>query len=541
MKGDDDLGPDRGDEFQTDDEENQAEGIFENLDDDTESDATASSRNLSINMDLNNPKWPQSYRQSMDMLTSVGSPSISFLRGSSLTEIYSSISTTFNRPQVSQCDSSLSKPFIFETSELKEELPTSTEPVRLSASTCSKFSYSEFPPPADRQCSFAQAVLNGTNILCGIGLLTTPYAVKQGGWLSLLLLVMFGIICCYTGILLQKCLESCPGLQTYPDIGEAAFGVAGRLGTSIILYLELYACCVEFIIMMSDNLASLFPNTYISLAGIDLDSQQIFSIVATLAVLPTVWLRNLSLVSYVSVGGIFASILVAFCLLWVGVVDQVGFHPGGKAFNLSNLPATIGIYGFAFAGHSVFPNVYSSMKEPSQFPAVLMTSFGFCFLMYIGIAVTGFLIFGDSVKSQYTLNMPKELPASGIAAWTTVVIPLTKYPLTLLPVALSIEELLPSPKLQSYAVSILLRTILVFSTLAVALSVPFFGSVLALIGSLTAMLVALILPCACYLKILNCRISKIEMASCIFIMVMGSVCSLIGTYSAIVRIAGKVD
>lgn len=47
-------------------------------------------------------------------------------------------------------------------------------------------------------------------------------------------------------------------------------------------------------------------------------------------------------------------------------------------------------------------------------------SFVFCFLMYIGVAACGFLMFGNSVKSQFTLSMPKVLVASKIATWTMV-------------------------------------------------------------------------------------------------------------------------
>lgn len=68
----------------------------------------------------------------------------------------------------------------------------------------------------------------GMNVLAGVGVLTTPYAVKEGGWLGLLLLFVLSAICCYTGILLRRCLESAPGLATYPDIGQAAFGNTGR-------------------------------------------------------------------------------------------------------------------------------------------------------------------------------------------------------------------------------------------------------------------------------------------------------------------------
>ncbi|KAI4356491.1 hypothetical protein L6164_000513 [Bauhinia variegata] len=531
LDDDEDLGrPDRVEAFQTDDEENQAERAH--LDDDTDSDSSSPSTKLSISVDAT--IWPQSYRQSMDMLTSVTPPPVSFLRNTASTGAISFLSSAYKRSQVGQSESSLIDPLIPSTSSIKEEEPTL---VQGHFSSCSKFSYSELPPP-QKQCSFAQSVLNGTNILCGLGLLTTPYALKQGGWFSLTILLMFAIMCYNTGILLRRCLDSSPGLETYPDIGQAAFGSAGRLGISIALYLELYASCVEYIILMTDNLCSIFPNTQMRIAGIDFDAQQTLAIIVALVVLPTVWLRNLSLLSYLSVGGIFASILVTTSLFWVGV-DQVGFHPGGKAIDLANLSVTIGLYGFGFAGHSVFPNIYSSMKEPSKFPAVLMISFGFCFVMYTGVAIAGYLMFGDSIKTQYTLNMPQELYASKIAVWTTIVIPLNKFALTLLPVALSIEELLPSPKLRNYATSVVVRTLLVFSCLVVALTFPYFGAVMALIGSALAMSVALVIPCASYLKIFNGRLSKTEVGKCFLIIVVGVVCALLGTYSAITRLASK--
>ncbi|EFH60987.1 hypothetical protein ARALYDRAFT_897088 [Arabidopsis lyrata subsp. lyrata] len=55
---------------------------------------------------------------------------------------------------------------------------------------------------------------------------------------------------------------------------------------------------------------------------------------------------------------------------------------------------------------------------------------------------------------------------------------MTKYALSLTPIVLSLEELIPSSiKMRSYGVSMFVRTILVLYTLVVALTFPFFGKI----------------------------------------------------------------
>ncbi|MED6177843.1 hypothetical protein PIB30_101819, partial [Stylosanthes scabra] len=60
MKLEEDLGPDREDDFQTDDEENQGSRVFDdNLDYDSESDSSVISPKMSNENIV--PSWPQSY------------------------------------------------------------------------------------------------------------------------------------------------------------------------------------------------------------------------------------------------------------------------------------------------------------------------------------------------------------------------------------------------------------------------------------------------------------------------------------------------
>ncbi|KAK4430953.1 Amino acid transporter AVT1B [Sesamum alatum] len=109
------------------------------------------------------------------------------------------------------------------------------------------------------------------------------------------------------------------------------------------------------------------------------------------------------------------------------------------------------------------------------------------------------------------------------------------------PVAMSLEELIPSTHAKSLIYSILIRTGLVISTLLVGLTIPFFGLVMALIGSLLTMLVTLILPCACYLSILRGKINLFQIGLCVLVIGVGVVSSGLGTYSALSQIVNQLS
>ncbi|XP_076923967.1 amino acid transporter AVT1C-like [Bidens hawaiensis] len=486
-----------------------------------------------------NPSWPQSYRQSIDMYSSVPSPTLNFLGTPTLSRLGSSfLLSSITKRHTPEILPSLSKPFLPQQSQ--ERLSSHSLPPRGSSakrlSHYQKSSKAVHELPLSRQSSFGQSVINGVNVLCGVGILSTPYAVKEGGWIGLILLFVFGALSFYTGILLRNCLDSQPGLETYPDIGQAAFGTRGRLIISIILYVELYACCIEYVILESDNLSSLFPNAHINFGGSILSAHYLFAILITIVVLPTVWLRDMSVLSYISVGGVIASLLVAICLFWVSLVDKVGYQvETTKAFNLSGFPVALGLYGYCYSGHAIFPNIYTSMADRKQFPMVLFASFGICAVLYAAVAVMGYLMFGELTESQFTLNLPTNLIASKVAVWTTVVNPFTKYALTISPVAMSLEELIPSKRM-NHTYSILIRTGLVISILVVALTIPFFGLVMSLVGSLLTMLVTLILPCVCFLSILKGKITRFQGSLCALIIVVGIMSSIIGTYTSVMEI-----
>ncbi|CAN6228412.1 unnamed protein product [Urochloa humidicola] len=394
--------------------------------------------------------------------------------------------------------------------------------------------------------SFVQTCLNGLNALSGVGLLSVPYALSEGGWLSLALLVAVAAICWYTGLLLQRCMAADPGaLRTYPDIGERAFGRGGRLLVSAFMYAELYLVAIGFLILDGDNLDKLFPGARVTLGPISLAGRRLFIVLVALVVAPTTWLRGLGVLSYVSATGVFASLLIVLSVLWAATFDGVGFSaPGTVALRPAGIPTALGLYTFCYCGHAVFPTLYTSMKEKSQFPKMLAVCFVLCTLNYGSMAVLGYLMYGGGVESQVTLNLPAARVSSKVAIFTTLINPLSKYALVVTPIATAVEERIlrggssgPPP---ARAVSVAVRTLLVLSTVAVALAVPFFAHLMALVGSLLSVGACMLLPCACYVRVFGPPRRAAEAAAIVAILALGSMVVVTGTYSSVVQITHEL-
>ena len=131
----------------------------------------------------------------------------------------------------------------------------------------------------------------------GIDLITIPYTLSQAGWLGLCLLLAMAFTTCYTGLPLQRCLESNPSIKTYPDKGYHAFGRKGRIIVSIFTYLELYLVLTGILILEGDHLFKLFPNVSMEVAGLYIGGKESFVIGSGLVILPTMWLKDLRVVS----------------------------------------------------------------------------------------------------------------------------------------------------------------------------------------------------------------------------------------------------
>ncbi|KAL0538893.1 hypothetical protein IC582_023061 [Cucumis melo] len=409
--------------------------------------------------------------------------------------------------------------------------------------------------------SFLRTCINGINALSGVGILSIPFALSQGGWVSLILLLMVSIICCYTASLLTHCMDANPLMvRSYPDIGGLAFGYKGRILVSVFVYLELYLVAVEFLILEGDNLEKLFPSSSplfgLKIGSLDqvdhermMNYKKMYMILSAVLILPTTWVKNLGSLAYVSFGGVLASIVLVLCVGWIGATDhgfgfnQRSYNDHHRVLNLHGLPTTISLFVFCYCGHSVFPMLCNSMKNRTQFSKVLIVCFVASTLSYGSMGVLGYYMYGDDIKSQVTLNLPVNKISTKLAIYTTLINPITKYAAITNPIAIAIEDSIsPNYFFITQKIAILIRTLLLITTLILALFIPFFAYVMAFTGSFLSVTTSILIPCLCYLKInKSARQFGWELILIVAILVLGVFVGVLGTCSSINQIVKRLS
>ncbi|KAI3726099.1 hypothetical protein L1987_65896 [Smallanthus sonchifolius] len=388
--------------------------------------------------------------------------------------------------------------------------------------------------------SFISTCFNGLNALSGIGIVSIPYALASGGWLSLILLFVIAISTFYTGMLIQKCMDTDSSIRSYPDIGDRAFGKAGKAIVSITMHIELYLVATGFLILEGDNLSNLFPDMDFDVFGYRIGAKSGFIVLVALVILPTSWLDNMSILSYISASGVLASMVILGSVIWAGAVDGIGFQEKGELVNWNGIPTAISLYAFCYCAHPVFPTLYTSMRNQCQFSKVLPLCFVLCTVTYSLMGVIGYLMFGSKVESQITLNLPANNISSRVAICTTIVTPIAKYALMLTPIVNAIEARFKSCYNKKMC-SFLIRTILMISTVIVALCLPFFANLMSLVGALLSATTSITIPCLCYLKISGTyRRIGIEPVIVGLVLLSGVIVAVVGTYVSLVDIVSNL-
>jgi vesicular inhibitory amino acid transporter len=406
--------------------------------------------------------------------------------------------------------------------------------------------------------TFLQSCLNGVNLLLGVGVLSLPYAFSVSGWwVGAGLLIVLSLLTNYTGKLIGRLMSTSDQIRSFPDIGRAAFGRVGMVMISIIFFIELFAACGMYLILCGDNLYALISPFYTGL------SQTSLTLISAAIMVPTALTSELSLLSKLSAIGTFSSCLLAIAVVSIGVLngprnEGTFLHPAHTVMytDMERAPLAIGLVMVGFAGHACFPSIRCSMDQPKQYNAMLDVSYMVCFTIYGSVAALGYLMYGTSTLKEITLNITSDTGASDlvqmiarIATFFIVINPITKFGLTMNPVALMVEEVVmewinkdrsnedidaQEKSCKNTLVSMSIRILLSIAVTATAVSLPFFARVVGFIGAFCSCFVSIVFPVAAALVLLKNEMSRLQRVFAWCVLIFGLVCTIWGTVAVFV-------
>ena len=418
--------------------------------------------------------------------------------------------------------------------------------------------------------SFMQCVFNLANILMGVGLLGLPYVLKSAGWIGgLFALTVLAVVAWRTSILIGRELNGdprpsnffddspfktpvqpgsvpsarmYPPITSFPDIAKAAFGKTGNLVLSILLYFELFSCICVFLVTIGDHLHENFPT---------IQSTHLQAITAGVSMIPTIFLRTPTLLSYLSMVGTIATICVVLSVVMAAflegdISEQVGAKMGVErpfhvVWRSEGLILALGLVAYCFSGHAIVPSIYSSMERPQDFERMVTFTFIIVYISCVAVGVAGYYIFGSAVADQITLSLKQNSSADTAMkslTWLMILTAFSKITLTMFPLAIGMEEIV-APYLTSermvYLTSGFVKLSLTLLALVVAVFVPSFSFICALVGMICTMAVSVVFPAWAYVKMFWRQLSFADKAINIALVISGVILSIAGTIATVMQ------
>ncbi|KAI9295709.1 hypothetical protein K502DRAFT_324180 [Neoconidiobolus thromboides FSU 785] len=384
------------------------------------------------------------------------------------------------------------------------------------------------------------AFFNVVCIIAGTGTLGLPNTLAVGGWVSLIFIVLSAAIAWYTGNLLIECLYYKPGkrLSSYPDVGEEAFGKVGRVFVQFFHYAIMLGASCLFILLTGLNLTRMFA-TY----DIALDMKLMTLVGGVLVLIPYSLFKNMREVSFLSVFGALATLVVIVVTVVTGVID-IPNQTDAKHDNVlwEGIPIALATISFSYGGNVVYPHVEASMKNPKAWRKMLFSSMVTVSVFYIIISVVGYYVYGRMVESPVLNSIPQGVANVVATAFITFHV-IAAAPILLCGFSLEMENSFNINRdhmgpIKEFVIRFSLRVLITGILTVIAVYVPYFGDFMSLVGALANCMIVFVIPVICHLKLYGWRDRKwYEYIWMFIVIVVGLIGCILGAIDAIKSLA----
>ncbi|KAL8671322.1 MAG: hypothetical protein Q9168_004183 [Polycauliona sp. 1 TL-2023] len=388
------------------------------------------------------------------------------------------------------------------------------------------------------QASWLSSVINLVNTIIGAGVLAMPLALSRMGILLGIFIILWAGATAGFGLYLQtRCAR-------YLERGSASFFALSQItypNAAVIfdaaIAIKCFGVGVSYLIIIGDLMPGVVEGFSQNAAGVGFLVDRHFWVTGfMLIVIPLSFLRRLDSLKYTSVVALISiSYLVILVVAHFVKGDTMQNRGPIRVVRWESAVATLSSFPVIVFAYTCHQNMFSILNEignNSHFrtTSVVSASIGGAAFIYILVAVTGYLSFGNAVLGNI-VSMYSSSISSTIAKAAIVVMVMFSYPLQVHPCRASVDAvikwrpikraespgsspsrlvaLLPGPKtgpqsrgdgMGETRFAAITSAIIVLSYI-VAMTVSSLEKVLAYVGSTGSTSISFILPGLFYYKI----------------------------------------
>ncbi|QIW97458.1 hypothetical protein AMS68_002976 [Peltaster fructicola] len=372
------------------------------------------------------------------------------------------------------------------------------------------FNAEELLESARPKSGLSSAFMNMANSIIGAGIIGQPYAFRQAGLLTgIVLLILLTIIVDWT-IRLIVTNSKLSGANSFQATMQHCFGRTGLVAISIAQWAFAFGGMIAFCIIIGDSIPHVLTAIFPSLPDTPVlwllaDRRAIIILFVLGVSFPLSLYRDIALLAKASTLALISMIVIIIAVVTQGPLapaDRRGKLSGSILINDGVFQA-IGVISFAFVCHHNSLLIYGSLKKPTmdRFAQVTHYSTGISMVACLTMALGGYISFGDQTKGNVLNNFPSDNVVVNIARLCFGLNMLTTLPLECFVCReVMTEYYFPGEPYQPNR-HLIFTTSLVLSAMSLALLTCDLGIVFELVGATSACALAYILPPLCFLKL----------------------------------------
>ncbi|KAG0086107.1 hypothetical protein BGZ93_006956 [Podila epicladia] len=395
------------------------------------------------------------------------------------------------------------------------------------------------------QGSNMSAYFNIICVIAGTGALSLPNALAVGGWIGVGILVLSMLMSIYTGMLIIRCIyyNGHSRLASYQAIGQHAFGKVGLWTVWFFHSSIILGVSVMYFILSGTEIQTMVKDK------VGLSDTAWIWICCSVVSIPFVLMKTLKEVSLLSIFGVLTTVV----MVGVAGVESIKDYNNKKgSFSnydvviARNLPMVLATMSVSFGGNVIFCHVEEAMRHPRAWNRVLIAAMSTCCIMYLLVAIPGYITYGPNAKSPILHSLPDGISLK-VATIMIICHVLLAAPVLMTSFALEVERVLgvtieKMGRVRERIFRTVIRLVIMGIVGGIASLVPYFDSFLSLLGAFGNCMLIYVMPIAFYMKLFGWRSMKwYELIWCAVILVIGLLSCVIGSIDAIKGLKARFD